>query len=450
MKFRIFTLAAVIAASFASVASAQTETRAQYTFKGDLFVWPYVVIVWNNQGTASQADDVVLQDVFITITNDDCNPHSFRMQFVDGMDCVDFDRQIQLTQNNPVYFSAYNGQGGGLSGDPNGSVPSFRGINTIGDPADPLNPNIRFVGGYIVGWTVDANGVPVGSNQLFAGATVVDYRIESAWEYKAWCYRSLWTPPGGIPCGVASPVKPGAPNVLLLNGTTEYQSTPSVLLLDFFATGSPAFGPSAIAPIVASTSDFELTLLTAKFHFEAQPDFDNNGVYQLPNDDDDCVLDSEPAIGGVDVLSFNEDEQPVSETVHCVQCWDSTLGSLYGFQGEESPFALALLGTDKGYARIRGVLDARCDRAGLPNGNPPVRCIQSQDLPLLGIAHKIIRWGAGNDRVTKAASHLTATGARVDGVVFTNAPQGQPPTSFLPTGAPATGIGGTAGVSNRK
>jgi len=400
-----FVLALVLVGLVASMAVAQTQDRVQYSQKADLFVFPYVVVKWDNNNTpANPADDKIVQDVFISVINDATSGVYFKMYYVDAYNCHGVDARIYLTGNDPAYFSALTGVGGGVGGGADiGVAPSFKAINPAGYQ-DGVNAKDRILSGYIVGWAVDAQNYPIGTNQLAASATVVDYKTESAWEYKPWAFRSAFTTN-----------KPGEPTILRLNwGAGEYQNCPEQLLLDFWASGSAAFGPSINPPVVNSVQEFELTLLTAYMDFRPVPAY------------------PEVPTTSVQVLSWNEMEQPVSGTQKCLTCWDSTLGANYGYMGAASPFALSTLGTDKGKARLWPAATPACSRPANPNSNPPIPEKPAVNLPILGVAHKIISWGS--DRVAKAGSALTGMGARTDGVIFTPADQGEPPTAPINVG----------------
>ena len=388
-----------------------TSDRAQCSHKADLFVWPYVVLKWDNNGTpGNPADDKLLQDVFISVTNDSTGGAGFKMYYVDAYNCHGVDARLQLTGSDPAYFSAFTGLGGGVGGQNNGGVaPPFKALNMAGYPDGP-NANLRKLEGYIVGWAVNQQNYPIGTNQLAASATVVDYQTESAWEYKPWAFRSNFTG-----------VKPD-PTMLALNfGPGQYQKCPSHLLLDFWASGSGAFGSSVNAPIVPSLQEFELTLVNAWMDFRPVPDFNGDGT---PGN---SPIDAEPATTSVQVQVWNEMEQPVSGTQKCLTCWDSTLGANYGYMGAASPFALTTLGTDKGKARLWAEATSACSRAGNPNSNPPILAKPARNLPILGVAHRTISWGG--TRATRTESGLIGMGTRDDGVIyFDTSDQGDPPT----------------------
>ena len=427
-----------------------TADRVQYSHKADLFVWPYVVIRWDNRGTPQTADDVVSQDVFISVTNDSVTAKRLKMIFVDAGDCgggpgtpcrscFGVDAMLDLTGNNPAYFSAFSGAGGGVGGRNDGGVfPSFRGIQPLGyqDPAFPADPRRRILRGFIVGWTVDEENYPIGTNQLAGSATVIDYRLEEAWEYKPWAFRSNFTG------------RKSETTALRLNYDSDnYQQCPEMLLFHFWASGSQALGNSVNPPIGPSTFDFEISLVNMWLDFRATPDFDGDGV---PGN---SAIDAETATTSVQVLSWNEMEQPFSGTQRCLTCWDSTVAGSYGYMGAASPFALSTLGTDKGKARVWAMATPACSRVANPNSNPPIIGKPARSLPIVGLAHGTITWPPGPGDPPKARKALVSLlpvgmGTRADGVIyFDGNDQGDPPT--LPEGKTLLSEPASLPLSNR-
>lgn len=396
--------------------------RVGYHTKGDLFVWPYVKIRWDDNLTPGDPlDDTVLTDTFISVLNDDTSNHRMKFYFVEGRLWNNTNRTLNFTGNQPRYWSAFSGMGGSTSGM------SFRALNPLGLPDGP-NQNIRKLEGFIIGFTVDDNNLPVKTNQMAGSATVVERQLEAAWEYKPWAFRSICRPVS----------KDGDPGLLdgqsfklPLNGLF-YQRCPSRLLIDFWATGTNAFGSTVIPPIVPSLQDFEITLMTMYIDLRALPDHDMDGTPGEPPIPGGSAEDSSPPTTAVEVLVWNESEIQVSNTIRCLTCWDTKLASMYGIGGASSPFALSTLQTIKGKARLRGTRDSRCDQsANSPNSQVLVYEKYSKDLPILGVVHKTITWGP--DRIAKANSALTASGERTDGCIFLDLDNiGPPPTVASP------------------
>lgn len=387
----------------------------QTAYKADLFVWPYIKLRWDDNLTPGNlSDDVIKQDVFISVMNDDTVAHRMKFYFVDGHTWLYQNRTLPLTANQPSYFSAATGRGGQTT------LSSFRGLNPTGLP-DGANVNMRKLEGFILGFTVDDNNRPIGTNQIAASATVVDTEREAAWEYKPWAFRS---------CFEGLSMSPGK---LCLNGLKgNYQMCPSHLLIDFWAAGTNAFGPSRIPPIVPSTQDFELSFLPMAIDLRALPDHDLDGTPGEPPIPGGPAGDSSPPTTAIEVLAWNEQESQVSNTVRCITCWDCKLASAYGIGGVASPFAQSTLQTAKGKARVRGIRDLRCDQqANSPDSQVLIYQKDSISLPILGVMNKVIQWGP--DRTAKANCALTGMGGRADGFVAIDTDdQGPNPTLRAP------------------
>lgn len=404
-------------------------TRVGYSSKADMFVWPYVRITWD-----AATPTVATQDTFLSVTNDDTVDHWMHLEFVDGRSWRHTNRTIKLTGNQSRYWSAFSGQGGSTSGL------AFRDLFPSGyvvdaNPCDATPGAGRIVEGFIIGWTTDSNDQPVCTNQIAASATNIHYTDENAWEYKPWGFR-CGTQDGNYGCNST-------------NGS-EYQRLPSALLVDFWATpGNGAFGPG-------TSSDFELTLLALPVDLRALPDNNLNGTPgEQPNPSYiNDAKDSEPPTTAVQVTTWNEAESEVSNTVRCLTCWDTELASNYGniispasCNGSTfvpavraaSPFASSTLQTLKGKGRLNGSQNQSCNRVGNPNASPLLYGKQSLNLPILGVAHKLITFSAGGTplHVARAESALTALGERTDtysyiGVKFDAGNQGPPPTLVAP------------------
>jgi len=419
--------------------------RAGYHSKADLFVWPKVTVRWNDNGTpGNPADDVLQEDTFISLVNDDTAGHKMYFYFVDGKTWKNADRTLNLTGNQSRYFSAYSGRGGGTV------IPSFRQLKPEGhDNSGPGGGAIgcpgaagdRVVQGFIIGWTVDENNIPICTNHIAASATLVNYQHENAWEYKPWAFRCC-VQDRGMGTLFGGPID--ETGIHRLNGG-EYQSCPSHLLLDFWATGGSGF-------LSGTSTDFDITLVNMAIDLRDLPDHDMDGVPgELPNPSNMLAAqDSEPPTGAVSILTWNESESQVSNTIRCVDCWDMQLASRYGFGGGASPFALTTLQTSKGKGRLHARRDARCDRpASSPHAQPLMYAKTSKNLPILGVAHKWITFSGSycaNGRVAEANSALTGMGERTDGyIAFDISDQGTPPT--LGSGSPmaATEVSDQAG-----
>ena len=116
-----------------ATASAQQD-RVSATEKGSLFIFSKVELRWDNQGR-------VLQDTFLSLTNDDNEDYLVQMYFINGdpelpADPITgeryhpgwnwVDNEITLTANQPIYWSAMTGmsRGGEVALSPFGQIES--------------------------------------------------------------------------------------------------------------------------------------------------------------------------------------------------------------------------------------------------------------------------------------------------------------------------------------
>lgn len=477
-QWTAWVLPCVACLAWPATAAAQPSTaqRAQYSEMGDLFVWPYIRVRVDTRGTPSTGDDRVLEDTFVAIsTFTPLYPSGgiqFKMYFVDGyidddcganrprndlcvfkcrrtddtcdpsptppnnfccpqIVCPWTDRTILNCtsgidcNHRSSYFSVFSGQGSPSSiARPFSYPPGAPGLPVM-HPEGPGSTILRGEG-YLIGWVVDSNDVPFGTgNQFLGSCTVVDYQRQAAWEYKPWRFRSNFTGP--------KPDEPSPAGLMRLNGAfNDYQTCPSFLLFDFWATGNlnaqypgmpnPVMGALPLAAGGSpSDTDSELSLVSMAIDLRALPDLDLDGT---PGEFD-------PAIAGpsqdwwtptttVGILTWNEMEMQISGTYRCLTCWDSTIASAYGNLGiMASPFAYATIQTAKGKGRIWSHRSTVCDVQANPNGDD-IRVPyskQSKSLPILGVAHQLITWSGTNGRTAKAGISLTAMGERTDGFI---------------------------------
>lgn len=405
---------AVAALALAAVPASAQVTRVNVTQKGSLLVWPEILIRWN-----STTPPVLKTDTIVTLGNDLASSGvSVKLYFVNGELPIPlfgpgagtnepgwnfFDNVIDLTHDEPTYWSSFTGKKGTVQ-----VVTPFPALDPNGrqDPAEPGNPNARILRGFVLGFAINGNLLR-SHNHLFGGAIIVDYVNNDASEYKAWAFRANYA-------GNA------ASATLFLTGAqapANYDACPEFLLLDFFASGSAAFGADVLG--AASTVDTRVTLMPMVHDF-APP------------------LPSEPPITDAQIDVWNEDEVKLTNQHRCIQCWDSTLLSVYNVHnalqywipgGIVNHFLLANLGSNKGKARFKGLANPACERQSNPNAQPPVPGLSSVSLPLLGNSVKIIRWGA--DRVATCGSTLGGLGERVDGRID-YVPQSDPPEAGQP------------------
>ncbi|MBT8485606.1 MAG: choice-of-anchor E domain-containing protein [Phycisphaerales bacterium] len=350
--------------------------RVGCTEKGSLLVFSKVELRWTDGGA-------VLQDTFLSLTND--HPHDVKVQlyFINGDAPLPadpttgerahpgwnwLDNELTLTGNQPTYWSALTGQpaAGGLSPftalDP-GFPPGRPAVDGTGD---------RVLRGYIVGWAVDRDNQEIRWNHLTGNGTIVSYGGGSGWEYNACAYQV-------VNDAIAHGATTGTPGVLNLDGT-EYAQSFNELLLNFQAVGSVAFsGPRLIA------SDTDLTLHPVDVDLRQETDG--------------------PVTTKASFNVWNMNEVKFSGADRCITCWDQTLLSMYDLPNH---FLLQNLQTDHGKARIDGLASQVCDvdfdpGDGLPLGADP-RDIVSREAALHGIFARLLTIDGGLDRAASGAN----------------------------------------------
>ena len=218
--------------------------RGDISTKGSVLIWPKVEVKWDQNGNLTQ-------DTFIDLSNDFPADVAVQLYFVNGDPPADavfvgdppilverahpgwnnVDVQIELTNNEPTYWSV-------LSGLPKGVSPL-----TVLDPGfPPGRPDSdaplsghRRLRGFVVGWAVNKEGKEISWNHLAGAATVINYADATAWEYNAWAFQCVSGVETGEECD-------GDPGELSLDGV-EYEDCPDKLLFNFFASGSQVFSP---------------------------------------------------------------------------------------------------------------------------------------------------------------------------------------------------------------
>lgn len=228
--------------------------------KGSIAVFPKVEIKWDANGT-------LIQDTFLSLTNDGDDSVRIQLYFVNGDQplsaimsgdppviverahpgCNWVDNGIALTHDQSVYWSA-------LSGQPEGVSPF-----TILDPGfppgrpddDANNLGGRVLRGYVLAWAVNPDNYEIRWNHLAGTATIVNYADTSAWTYSTWNFQSV--------------VDVNEQEVLLdpigqldLNGI-EYEYPPSTLVFDFYAAGAEISTDGSTSIVL----DTDLTLWVA-------------------------------------------------------------------------------------------------------------------------------------------------------------------------------------------
>ncbi|MHC5005086.1 MAG: hypothetical protein ACYTJ0_18410 [Planctomycetota bacterium] len=348
--------------------------------KGSLIVYSKVEIRWDANGQ-------VVQDTFISIINDFPEDVEVQMYFINGdpPTAVDpgwnwVDNAIELTGNEPAYWSA-------LTGQPKGVSP-FTVLDADGRPCPDGSGDIC-LRGYIIAWAVNASGEEIKWNHLAGTATLINYRDSYAWEYNACAFQ---TANSGLPNGA----KLGTPGVLMLDGT-EFAPVADVLIMDFYAAGSTPFGAGDAPVEIEAQTD--LTLHPADVDLRQETDG--------------------PVTTKASFNIWNQNEVKFSGTDRCITCWDQTLLRDYDIPNH---FLRENLQTDKGRARIDGLESQLCPG--------------SQQAALMGVVARFLMYnGAGTASDTSfAASGTNLHGAGTEGAVILYDPGDVPPESKDPAG----------------
>ncbi|MBU0717592.1 MAG: hypothetical protein KJ749_05025, partial [Planctomycetes bacterium] len=315
------------------------------------------------------ASNAILDTQPLTLGPSVCRTH---------LGCNWVDNMIELTANEPTFWSVLNGM-------PKGTSPF-----TILDPGfppgrpDPDGSGDRVLRGFVLAWAVDATGVEIRHNHLKGDALLVDYRNGSAWEYNAYAF-SANAGTQGMPTGT--------PGELNLDGV-EYDYCFESLLLDFYADGSTPFGSAFFgggtaggAPPITVFTDLTLVPM----------------LIDLRQDGDGLVTTK----AKFDIWNMNE--WKFSGTERCIECWDQKFLGLYD---PPNHFLRRNLQTDKGKARIIGMQSSVCPG--------------SVDTPLLGVAMKMLRFGY-KSQVGQAGMHLFGMGEDRSAVITADLIGGPPP-----------------------
>lgn len=322
-KAMVIGLLAVGAAALV-VAPAVAQDRISSTEKGSVLIFPKVEVMWDCTTGA------VLQDTFVDMTNDYPDTVLVQMYFINGDEstvdepgCNWVDVQIELTGNEPTYWSA-------ATGLPKGVSPW-----SVLDPGPPPGrphpdfPNVCVLRGYVVAWAVNAVGEEIVWNHLKGDAMILDYAFGTAWEYNAYAAAAILGRTGTPPQHGDLVATPGE---LRFDGV-EYDFGFQLLLLDFYAPGflftqNNLFG----------FTDTDLTLLPMRADLRQ----DNDG----------------PVITKAKFDIWNQNEVKFSGTERCITCWDQAWLTRYDAPNH---FLQWNLQTAKGKARIDGMASTVCE-----------------------------------------------------------------------------------------
>jgi hypothetical protein len=369
--------------------------RADASTKGSLFFVSKVEVRW-----AGTAPFGVIQDTFVSLTNDYPEDVLVQMYFINGDAPLDeqfddntgvlvershlgwnwVDNAITLTGNEASYWSV-------LTGNPKGLTP----IEALDPGVPPGRPALdgtgdRVLRGYIIGFAVNSSGEEIVWNHLGATATIVDYLRTAAWEYTAFTTT--------VVDGVAGHGQPsGTPGRLHIDGT-EYAAMYDELLFNFQAASSAGFttAPPAQFGVV---SDTDLTLHPVSADLRQT----NDG----------------PVTTKASFLIWNENETKFSGTHRCITCWDQTLISDYD---DPNHMLRIFLQTDHGKARIDGHASDECDDLGAG--------FESRRAAILGVAARQLRINGGFPAGSTAYTGTNLVGLGFEAALVQHADGGLP------------------------
>ncbi|MCP3905539.1 MAG: hypothetical protein GY715_18085 [Planctomycetes bacterium] len=378
--------------------AAAQQDRVSATEKGSICFFSKIEIRWDSTGG-------LLQDTFISLTNDYPGDVRVQMYYINGDPPVDepgvrfhegwnyVDNGFTLTGDQPTYWSA-------LSGQPAvGGVAPFTSLDPGFPPGRPDPESLtgeRYLRGYLIVWAVDATNCQIRWNHLKGEGTIVDYANGRAWEYNSWNHATVATVLQGDLVGTC-----GTINL----DDADYSQSFDQLLMNFQAVGSNAFsGPRQVI------SDTDLTL------HPCGADLTQEGCGPITTKADFDV--------------WNMNEVKFSETERCITCWDQTLLSNYDTPNN---FLLLHLQTAHGKARIDGKASQRCDYdADFDDGTfPPADpCdpdqatesshpddIVSQASALLGVVARMLTFDGGADYAA-AGTNLVGMGTESCAVLY--------------------------------
>jgi hypothetical protein len=395
------------------------DDRATTTEKGSLFVFSGVELRWSGGGPPGLPGPLpqLTQDLFLSLTNDGPADVRVLMYFVNGDPPLDpvfdaagnlverghpgwnwLDNEITLTANQPVYWSLNTGAPLGLS--------PFTALDPGAPPGRPA-PDAsgeRVLRGFIIGWAVNADGEEIRWNHLAGNATAVHYALGYAWEVESTNHAVV----SGVAEGAPADATPGE---LSLDGA-EYEVLPDVLLLNFQAAGSAAFGTPPAPRLVVSN-----TVLTLH-----------------PISTDLRQTTTGPATTKADFSVWNQNEVKFSGMHRCITCWDQTVFTRFDLPNHFLAFNLQ---TAHGKARIDGVsAPVQCD--------DPVAGVYSRKAAMLGFATRILAFdpGAAQD-VGAAAAALVGMGRESAQLFYDVMSGSQEAEGAAAPDAPALPVGAT-------
>jgi hypothetical protein len=351
-----------VAAATVLATSAFAQDRVSTSTKGSLLWFPKIELRFDAGGNLKQ-------DAFIQLSNDfTTDVHLVTFYVLE--DCTRFYIDIDLTKNQPVFWSVATGQ-------PYGVAP----LTVIRAPyPDPEGSGDLVLRGFYVAFAANQQNRQIRWNHLTGLLTAVNYAQGHAYEYAPYSFQALQGN-NGDPVGTAGQIK--------LDGV-EYSIPFNRLQLDFQASGSTGF--SGGGRIV--THDTDVTLVLAFL------DLRQDRYYYRTK--------AKYFIWNAEEISYAAE--------YCIQCWSQRLLSNVG-----GIFLVENLQTANGRAQIDGEFSTVCAV------NPPNPQIINTASPLLGLAVKVLTFD--NNDVTTAGETLSGQGSEA-GFILYDIPE--PPEEQVP------------------
>lgn len=362
---RKFVLVAAVAALLVPMTLAQGVQRVSTSEKGSLIVFPKVELRFD--GTTG----ALVQDTFIDLTNDYPDDVKVLLFFVSET-CVQIENDVDLTGNQPSWWSSYSG----LPGPDGAPVTPF---TSLGAPyPDPEGSTDMVLRGFVIGFAINNAWEAIRWNHLFGQATLVNYVTGDAWEYEGYTFAAVVGNNGDVINTTGE-----------LHIGTDYAWAFDKLLLDFFATGSHAFGEGLAPADVIHDTDLALLILNMDLRQDTEGPFKTKAKFYI----------------------WNENETSIGNPEFCLTKWaESRLtqfgGTLFNL------FNVGSLHTDKGYAWI--------------DGQESTVCPQSEAHALLGVQAKKLTFltGPAAGRTTSAGGPLPGFGTQATDIVYDLRPGG--------------------------
>jgi hypothetical protein len=355
-----------VAAATLLAQSAFAQDRVSTSQKGSLLWFPKIELRFD----AATGD--LKQDAFIQLSNDFTSAVHL-VTFYVLEDCTRFYTDIDLTKNQPVFWSVATGQ-------PYGVAP----LTVIGAPyPDPEGSGDLVMRGFYIAFAANESNEQIRWNHLTGLLTAVNYADGSSYEYAPYAFQALQGENGDAV---------GTPGVIRLDGV-EYSIPFNRLNMDFQASGSTGF--SGGGRVITHDTDVTLVLATL----------------DLRQDRNYYRTKAKYFIWNAEEISYAAE--------YCVECWSQRLLSNVG-----GIFLVENLQTANGRAVIDGEYSTVCDFPDDPNN------LFNIASPLLGLAVKVMTFDNGD--VTTAGETLSGQGSEAGIIYFDPGQEGYAPDRQLP------------------